>query len=103
MKDNSISVDQARYATSIVARYLDTATVKARTKFYKTTLPYDMILTKDDTYTSDEEVEKLTRSFNIHYRDFICSFIDLSSTVVEFSFAVYKLETFSENPGKLNF
>ena len=28
MKDHSISVDQARYATSIVADYLDTATVK---------------------------------------------------------------------------
>ena len=27
MKDHSISVDQARYATSIVAKYLDTATV----------------------------------------------------------------------------
>ena len=27
MKDRSISVDQARYATSIVAKYLDTATV----------------------------------------------------------------------------
>ena len=29
MKDNSISVDQARYATSIIAKYLDTATFKA--------------------------------------------------------------------------
>ena len=45
MKDHSISVDQARYATSIVAKYLDTATVKASTIFYKTTLPYDKIFT----------------------------------------------------------
>ena len=37
LKDHSISVDQARYATSIVAKYLDTATVKVGTKFYKTT------------------------------------------------------------------
>ena len=28
LKDHSISVDQARYATSIVAKYLDTVTVK---------------------------------------------------------------------------
>ena len=61
MKDNSISVDQAKYSTSIVAKYLDTATVKASTKFYKTTFPSDMIFTKDDTSTSDEQVEKLTR------------------------------------------
>ena len=37
MKDHSISVYQARYATSIVAKYLDTATFKASTKFYNTT------------------------------------------------------------------
>ena len=67
MKDHSISVNQARYDTSIVEKYLDTATVKAITKFYNTTLPYDMIFTKDDTYTSDEQVDNLTREFNIHY------------------------------------
>ena len=39
MKDHSISVDQARYATSIVAKYLDTVKVKTSTKFYKTTFP----------------------------------------------------------------
>ena len=61
MKYDSISVDQARYATSIVEKYLDTATVKVSKEFYNTTLPYDMIFTKDDTYTSDEKVEKLTR------------------------------------------
>ena len=46
MKDHSISVDQARYATSFVAKFLDTATVKVSTKFYKSTLPADMIFTK---------------------------------------------------------
>ena len=60
MKDHSISVDQAKYATSIVANYLDTAIVKTSTKFYKTNFPSDVILTKDDASTSDEQVEKLT-------------------------------------------
>ena len=46
LKDHSISVEQARYATSIVAKYLDTATVKVSNKFYKTTLPDVMIFTK---------------------------------------------------------
>ena len=53
MKDHSISVDQARYDTSIVEKYLDTATVKAITKFYKTILPSDIIFTKYDTSTND--------------------------------------------------
>ena len=61
IEDHSISVDQARYATSIVAKYLDIDTVKVSTKFYNTTLPYDMIFTKDDTSNSDEKVESLTR------------------------------------------
>ena len=53
MKDHSISVDQARYATSIAAKYLDNATVKAITNLYNTTFPADMIFTKEDVSTSD--------------------------------------------------
>ena len=54
MKDHSISVDQDRYTTSIVEKYLDTATFKVSTNFYKTTFPADMIFTKEDLSTSDE-------------------------------------------------
>ena len=61
MKDHSVSVDQDRYDTSILANYLDTATLKTSKKFYKTTLTYDMIFTKDDAYTNDEQVDNLTR------------------------------------------
>ena len=61
LRDHSISVDQDRYATSIVVKYLDTATVKVSNKFYKTTLTADMIFTKEYVPTSDEQIEKLTR------------------------------------------
>ena len=71
MEDNSIYVYQDRYATSIVEKYLDTATVKKKKKLYKNTSTYDMILTKAYAYTSDEKVENLTRKFNIHYRSCI--------------------------------
>ena len=103
MKDHYIYVDQAIYATSIVAKYLDTATVKASKKLHKTILPSDMMFTKYDTYTSDEQFEKLTREFNIHCRDCIGSLISLLYTRVELSFAVYKLAKFSANPGKVHF
>ena len=56
IKDHSISVDQDRYATSIVEKYMNTATVKLITKFYKTTFPAYMIFTKEDVSTSDEQV-----------------------------------------------
>ena len=103
LKDHSISVDQARYATSIVANYLDTATVKLSNKFYKTTLSSDMIFTKEYVSTSDEQVESLTREYNIHYRACIGSLIYLLSTRVNLSFAVHKLAKFSANPGKAHF
>ena len=45
LKDHFISMYQARYAPSIVAKYLDTATVKLSTKFYRKTFTYDMIFT----------------------------------------------------------
>ena len=95
MKDHSIYVDQARYFTSIVEKYLDTATVQASKKFYKTNLPSDMIFTKAYTSTSDEQVEKLTREFNIHYISCIGSLIQLLSTRVDLSFAGHKLENLS--------
>ena len=103
MKDYFISVDQARYATSIVAKHLDTATVKTSTKFYKTNLPSDMIFTKADASTSDKEVEKLTGELNIHYRACIGLLIYLLSTTVNLSFAVHKLKKFSSNPGIVHF
>ena len=58
VKYHSISVDQDRYATSIVFKYLDTDTVKTSTNFYKTTFPSDMIFTKADVSTSDYQVNK---------------------------------------------
>ena len=73
MKEHYISVDKARYAIYIVAEYLDTATVYASKNVYNTTFPYNMIFTKYDASTSDDQVDKLTRELNIHYRAFIVS------------------------------
>ena len=53
MKDHSIFIYQARYATSIVAKYLDNAIVKASTEFYKNSLSYYMIFNKADASTND--------------------------------------------------
>ena len=66
---------QARYATYIVDKYLDNATVKTFKTFYENTLPSDIIFTKADTSTSDYKVETLTMEFNIHYRACIGSFL----------------------------
>ena len=62
-----------------------------------------MIFTKDYTSTSVEQVEKLTREFNIHSRACIFPFIYLLSTQLDLSFAVHKLAKFPANPGKVHF
>ena len=90
MKDHSISLDQVIYDTYIVAKYLDTVTVKAGKTFYNTALTSDNIFTKYDTSISDEKVEKLTREFNIHYRACIGSLMYLFSTRVDLSFSIHK-------------
>ena len=91
IKDHYISVDQDRYSTSIVAKYLHSATVKTITNVYNTTLPSDMIFTKSDASTSDEQVKRLTRELNTHYRACIISLIYLLSTRVDLSSAAHKL------------
>ena len=60
MKGHSVLLYQSRYATYIVSKYMDTTKLNTSTQFYKTTLPSDMIFTKDDVSTSYEKVDKLT-------------------------------------------
>ena len=103
VNNHSISVDQARYANFIVAKYLDTVTVKESKNIYKTNFPYDMIFSKADASTSGEKVYRLTRGLNIHYRACNGSLIYLLSTRVYLSFEVHKLTRFSSNPGKVHF
>ena len=67
-KDHYVSVDQARFIIYIVAKYLDTNKIKEHLCFHKTTLPHDAIFTKEDSSTSDELLEVLSRKYNSHYR-----------------------------------
>ena len=91
INDHSISVDQAIYATSFVASYLYTATIKRSSKCCNTNLPHYMIFTKEYASISDEQVEVLSIKYNIHYRSCMGSFIYLLSKRVDLCFAVHKL------------
>ena len=87
-------MDQNRYDTAVVSKYLDTATISENSKLHKTTLPCDMIFTKEDASTSDEQVEVIYRYYNIHYRYCVGSLIYLLYTRVDFCFSAHKLEIF---------
>ena len=68
MKDHYILVYQDIYATSIVYKYLDTVIFKTSTNFYKKPFTSDIIFTDSDASSSDEQIEKLTKEFNINYK-----------------------------------
>ena len=62
-----------------------------------------MLLAEEYSSIRDEKLEMLSRSYSIHYIDFVVSFIYLSSKIVDLCFAAHKLETFLQNPRKVNF
>ena len=68
LRNYSISVYQDRYTTSVVAKYLDTNTIKEKSEFHNTTLPHDMIFTKYYAFTIDKQVEALSIEYKINYR-----------------------------------
>ena len=48
-------MDKARYDTAVVENYLDTDTIKKNSKFHKTNLPHDIILTKWGASTIEKQ------------------------------------------------
>ena len=56
LKGNYISVDRVRYDTYVVAKYINTSTMKENSKFRKTNLYHNMIFTKEDDSTSYKQV-----------------------------------------------
>ena len=91
LKDHYISVDQARYATPVVVNCLDTDTIKWNTKFHKTTLPHDIIFTKEDASTSDEHMEVLSTEYTIQCRACVGPLLYLLYTIVDLCFVVHNL------------
>ena len=85
-------MDQARYATSVVEKCIDTATIKLNSKFHKSTLTHDMILTKEDPSISYEQLGVLSIEYNIYYRDCVGSLIYILSTRVDLCFSIQKLD-----------
>ena len=63
-----------------------------------------MISTKEDSSTSDEQVEVLSTEYKIT-TELLCDnlFIIFLSTMVDLGFEVHKLVTFSSNTGKVHF
>ena len=103
LTDHSISVDQARYATSLVEQYLDTVTIKENPNFHKATSTRNMVFTNKYALTSDEQMELLYIENNIYYCACVGSLILFFSSRVYLCFAVHNLAKCSSDTGKVHF
>ena len=66
-------------------KYLVTSAVKTSAKFYNITFSYDMIFTKADAYTSDEQAENLTRvQYSLHRLHWIIDLFVIYKSRFEF-------------------
>ena len=91
-KDYNITIDQSRYAKSIVKLYSDPAGVKKTTKVYTSILPPSFVPTKTDFSPDEGEARKLQEEYNIDYASCIGFLIDLSKTRPDLIYHINKLE-----------
>ena len=96
----NITVDQSRYCTSVVKRYLEKAGCKNVTRFHNTPLPSDFVPTADDNSKDDETAAKLQEEYNIDFASCIGSLIYLALTRTDIIYAVNKLAKFTRQPGE---
>ena len=95
-----ITVDQSRYCTSLVKRYLDKAGCKNITRVHVTPLPLDFIPTIDDLSTDEATSLKLQEEYNLDYASCIGALIYLALTRTDIIFSVNKLAKFTKRPGE---
>lgn len=104
--DRNISLDQSRYARSIVARYIPNAPVPASPAdldTYLAPLPLGFRWSKDDCSTSPDALLTLERQFGFRLIEVAGSLNYLSHTAVGPLFAIRKLCRFTRSPGLPHF
>ena len=99
-KDFNVTIDQSRYAKSIVRRYLEPAGVKKSVKDFSSILPTSFVPTKKDCPTDPADSQCLQEEFNIDYASCVGSLIYLGNTRPDMIFGINKLAKFSRMPGE---
>jgi hypothetical protein len=99
-KDMNTTIDQSRYAKSIVRRYLDTAGVKKSTREVTSILPITFVPTKKDCADTPENSSLLQTEYNLDYASCVGSLIYLSNTRPDLTFGINKLAKYSRQPGE---
>jgi len=95
-----ITVDQSRYCTSLVKRYLDKAGCKNVTRVHVTPLPLDFVPTIDDLAKDEAASLVLQEEYNLDYASCIGALIYLALTRTDIIFSVNKLAKFTKRAGE---
>ena len=94
----NITIDQSRYAKSIVQRYLTPAGVKKSDKEVSSVLPTSFIPTKTDCPETIEESMAMQKEYNIDYPSCVGSLIYLSNTRTDMIHGINKLAKYTKIP-----
>ena len=102
----NITIDQTRYARSIVQRYLPNASYRPSSEdiaTYASSLAYDFKWHTDDCSASDDDVLVLEKEFGFRLIEVAGSLNYLSNTAIACHFAIQKLFRFTHKPGLPHF
>ena len=106
-KDLNISLDQTRYAKSVIQRFLPNVASEPPTKRdmrkYRSPLPLDAAFTKEDKSVDRDAVKQLETEFGFRYIELVGCFNWLSYTCFEELYAIRKLCRYLNLPGRAHF
>jgi hypothetical protein len=105
--DFSIVLDQSRYATLVVQRYIkhtsDAAITQQMRDRYSTPIPTTATFTKEDCSTNYTEVTKIEHEFGFEYAAVVGFLIYLVNTYTRLNFVIRKVARFMQYPGSVHF
>ena len=104
--EGNITLDQSRYARSIIERYLPNAPLETSPEdliTYASPLPSEFKFTANDNSPDTEAVITLEREFGFHMIELAGSLNYLAHTVFEELFAIRKICRFTRLPGRPHF
>jgi hypothetical protein len=98
-----IELDQSRYCTAIVKKYLDVAGAPKVERVHNTPLPLEFVPTSDDCSADEAAAKTLESEYNIDFTSCVGSLIYLGMTRCDIVHAVNKLAKYTRLPGRNHF
>jgi hypothetical protein len=98
-KDFNFTIDQSRYTTPILTRFLESAGIKKINLSYDSILPIDYVLTSNDLTTTPDESSEIQEAYNLEYASCIVPLMYMSYKSPGIS-SVNKLAKYSNHPGE---